>query len=81
MPAHVRNKYGPTHKAERRAWAPHVAQGIIHCWRCGQRITTNQDWDLGHRDGRPSHPEHASCNRTAGAAYGNTKREPRTDIW
>jgi len=81
MPAHVRRNYGTAHQRTRQAWAPAVATGTIRCWRCNQYITALQHWDLGHRDALPSHPEHRECNRSAGATYGNTKREPRSNIW
>lgn len=79
-PAHTkarrRQLYGRDHDAERRIWAPHVAAGTVRCWRCvaaGEPdevslIQPGTMWDLGHRTpplGR--HPEHARCNRAAGA--------------
>lgn len=55
------------------------------CWRCGRIITAEMRWDVGHlvevdRDPEGAYeddgyaPEHAYCNRAAGAAYGNRKR-------
>jgi len=67
-PAHQRAhkaKYGPTHQAERQAWAPLVAEGRVICSRCQLPINPGAAWDLGHRPGLPSHPEHARCNRAA----------------
>ena len=58
------------------------------CWRCGQIITPDMAWDVGHIVGRdidPSlthdpdnwAPEHSYCSRSAGARYGNAKRRRR----
>jgi len=44
--------------------APLVAAGLVRCWRCGELIVGA--FDLGHREGRPSAPEHPACNRGAG---------------
>lgn len=55
------------------------------CWRCGGWIMPGMKWDVGHlvevdRDPEAAYdldgyaPEHAYCNRAAGAAYGNRKR-------
>jgi hypothetical protein len=52
--------YGHQHQTDRRRWTPQVATGTTRCWRCAQPIQPNQHWDLGHRTGRPSHPEHAN---------------------
>jgi hypothetical protein len=60
------DRYGATHRADRRQWSTHVDAGVVHCWRCGVLIRPGEAWDLGHRWGLPSHPEHASCNRSAG---------------
>ena len=61
------------------------------CWRCGltldeaRRKRPRETWDAGHkRDGDLSAglaAEHAYCNRAAGAAAGNAKREPRSRSW
>lgn len=61
--------YGTEHKAERRQWEPHVAAGKVKCWRCKQRISPLERWELGHFDDRSGYggPEHVRCNRaTAG---------------
>lgn len=55
------------------------------CWRCGQVITPGMDWTIGHVieiDRAPElmwerenhRHEHARCNFSAGATYGNRKR-------
>ena len=61
-------RYGSTHKIIRKRWAPRVAAGLVHCWRCGGLIAPGAKWDLGHIDnGGPyhgdRHPEHRACNR------------------
>jgi hypothetical protein len=68
--------YGSAHEKQRRAWAPVVARGEATCARCGQPISTTGAWDLGHNDDRTAWtgPEHASCNRKAGAAASNAAR-------
>jgi len=62
-----RAKYGVEHQASRERWAAIIASGTAWCWRCKEPIATSAAWDLGHRDGLPSAPEHANCNRSAGA--------------
>lgn len=71
--------YGPAHRAMRRAVAVDVAAGRGVCAKCGQPIRPNDKWDLGHSDDRATYtgPEHASCNRSAGASYGNRLRSDR----
>lgn len=59
-------RYGRAHRTERQAWAPTVATGTVHCWRCDEPINPDEPWDLGHRDNQPSHPEHTHCNRSDG---------------
>ena len=55
------------------------------CWRCGQMVTEDMRWTIGHVievDVAPelmweptNHAiEHARCNYRAGAVYGNRKR-------
>lgn len=62
-----RAKYGPAHRAERRRWQQEMDHGVVViCWRCGQPIGPDEDWDLGHRRRLPSHPEHARHNRRSG---------------
>jgi hypothetical protein len=58
--------YGKLHAAERKRWAPLVATGNVKCWRCGDYIPADAQWDLGHDDQDRSKyrgPEHVSCNR------------------
>jgi hypothetical protein len=62
----VERGYGAAHERLRRHWAPIVAAGNVDCWRCGQRINPDDDWDLGHDDHDRTQyrgPEHVSCNR------------------
>ena len=76
------NTWGYQHKKTRATWAPLVATGEIRCTGpqgCGQPIHPNQPWDLGHTidayyggDG-PLVPQHAHCNRAAGARLRNGK--------
>lgn len=72
----TRRGYGTEHQAERRRWTPLVNAGQIRCARCGQPIIPGTPWDLGHNDTRTTWtgPEHARCNRAAGARKGNRKR-------
>lgn len=88
MPAHRRRNYGPAHRTTRNAWAPIVATGTITCARASTGeckcnnplILPDQPWQLDHIHGTLL-PAHATCNMSAGAAYGNRLREPRTPIW
>jgi hypothetical protein len=88
MPAHVKRDYGTAHQRQRQAWAPIVATGTIRCARANTGecvmpdplIHPDQPWQLDHiADG--SYPAHARCNLSAGARYGNAKREPHSRIW
>lgn len=62
--------YGAAHQKQRRAWEPKVNRGEAWCARCHQPIKVGEAWDLGHSDDRTAWtgPEHATCNRKAGAA-------------
>lgn len=62
-----RSKYGSRHQRNRTAWDALVQAGRCWCWRCHERIDPGTPWDLGHIPGKPSRPEHAQCNRSAGA--------------
>jgi hypothetical protein len=64
------DRYGAAHRALRAAWSHLVAHGDVTCRRCNLLIKAGQSWDLGHPQEGVSvgmHPEHASCNRAAGA--------------
>jgi hypothetical protein len=76
-----RSLYNAQHRRDRQRWGQLVGTGGVACWRCGGIIGASEGWDLGHRDGMPSHPEHTGCNRAAGATAGNMKREPRSEAW
>lgn len=73
----TRRGYGAKHQQERERWRPKVESGHVTCWRCGHPINPGQRWDLGHHDHdrtRYQGPEHARCNRAAGARKGNAGR-------
>jgi hypothetical protein len=69
--------YDARHQAERARWQPAVDAGEAEChatvclWP-SRRIPPGVDWDLGHTDDRTgwTGPEHARCNRAAGARRG-----------
>ena len=73
-----RRRCGRRDQAARARLAPVVEAGQARCWRCGQPIQPGEPWDAGHLTdlalgGDPSgevRPEHARCNRAAGAALG-----------
>jgi hypothetical protein len=71
--------YGGEHQAVRRAMLPYAVGS--RCWRCGQPILPGQPVDLGHTDDRSAYagPEHARCNRQAGARLGNARRRARRE--
>lgn len=66
--------YGYRHRQLRKQIEPIVRSGRAICWRCGEPIAADADFDLGHDDldrTRYRGPEHVACNRaTAG------RREP-----
>ena len=60
-------------QALRRLWSSRIADGGVVCRRCGNRITTADQFDLGHDPFKPyaTHgpgeldqlqPEHRTCN-------------------
>ena len=50
-----RERYGPAHLRRRRDFARRIERGeIISCFRCGEEIGPDQDWDLDHDDWDPS---------------------------
>jgi hypothetical protein len=75
--------YGTTHQKIRKTWEPKVAAGNILCARCHQPIHPDHPWDLGHTDDRTGYqgPEHASCNRSAGATNSNQQRRTTQRDW
>ena len=63
----------------------------VICWRCGQWITQDMAWTIGHVievdlapelmwDPENHRLEHADCNFRAGAVYGNRKRGRATQV-
>lgn len=68
--------YGVAHQKQRRYWEPIVARGEASCARCLRGIAPTDTWDLGHNDDRTAWtgPEHSTCNRRAGAAVTNARR-------
>jgi hypothetical protein len=68
--------YDHRHDLQRARWAPKVNAGLADCARCQKPIQAGQPWDLGHTDDRTAWtgPEHASCNRRAGALVANALR-------
>lgn len=62
--------YDAKHQALRARWSPRVASGKVQCWRCGQRLSPLEPWDLGHvdtedlpREKQRRLPECLPCNR------------------
>ena len=61
-------------KKLRASWGVAIATSVVTCRRCGNRITSDQPWDLGHRvsvraggSNGDVHPEHRACNRAGDA--------------
>ena len=78
-------RYDSTHDAERAAWAPIVAQGVVSCRRgpaCRAPqllILPGEPWDLGHPDAAcraPKAPEHEACNRATATHKAEARRRP-----
>lgn len=79
------NRYGPTYKAIRKAWAPVVNRGEATCHEpiClmpTRTIHPTSAWDLCHdpTGTRIIGPGHRKCNRSEAATRGNKTRTPRT---
>lgn len=68
--------YGWQHQRLRAYWKPIVERGEASCPRCGLPIPPEGPWDLGHTEDRTTWtgPEHATCNRAAGARKANRRR-------
>lgn len=70
--------YDAAHRRLRRSWQRRMNAGEqVSCLRCGLPILPGQPWDLGHNDARDAWtgPEHAHCNRAAGAIASHRMRE------
>jgi hypothetical protein len=76
--------YSGSHRTLRALWQKRMDSGelvICAATRCIERsrlIVPRSAWDLGHRADGTELPEHASCNRSAGAYAG--RRRSATDI-
>ena len=72
--------YGAAHQRERKRWESQVRSGLVDCVRCGQRIESGDQWDLGHTPDRTAWtgPEHATCNRSEGGTRGRAMQSGRT---
>lgn len=74
--------YGARHQRDRARWRPKVTAGLVTCWRCGNVIEPDEDWDLGHDDFDRSitrGPEHANrCNRSTNGGRGPLPPPPRS---
>jgi hypothetical protein len=65
--------YGAAHKALRETYRRAIEDGtVVLCARCRRRILPGTPFDLGHTEDRTgwTGPEHAGCNRVAGARNG-----------
>lgn len=76
----------PEYRAMKAALTPEVERGEHICTRttdqgqpvgCNRPILPGQAWDLGHTD-IGFRPQHARCNRSAGARKGNRARRQRS---
>jgi len=61
-------------KKLRASWGVAIATSAVTCPRCGNRITSDQEWDLGHKvalraggSNGDVRPEHRACNRAGDA--------------
>ena len=73
--------YDAAHDRLRRTWEPRVDLGRVQCHAhvClmpARLIIPGTPWDLGHSDDRTTWtgPEHARCNRSAGARASRSHR-------
>lgn len=69
--------YGSAHQRLRAGWQGRMDRGeVVHCARCGVRITADTAWDLGHTEDRTTYhgPECTPCNRGDGGKRGNATR-------
>jgi hypothetical protein len=68
--------YDSQHDKHRAQLAARIQAGQpVHCWRCGQPVTTPADLDLGHDDHDRTitrGPEHQRCNRSAAGKASHT---------
>ena len=74
--------YAGTYRTTKRRWTERItADGGALCFRCGDWISPDEAWDLGHDDitDEVRGPEHAYCNRSAGARKGNARRGGRVE--
>ena len=89
-------KYEGRHRADRDRLAPLVRGGSYRCARgeacvyaelvegvaVGGLIHPGEAWDLGHADGESvGGPEHAACNRRAGALKRKRGRMRHSRVW
>ena len=76
--------YGTAHQRLRQQWQQAIDQGGVTCARCGYPIPPEQPraWDLGHTEDRSGYtgPEHARCNRAAGARKRNRLAAMREQV-
>lgn len=74
-------RYLGHHRRVRAFLRPVVAAGEAVCVRCGEPIAADEPWDLGHSDAVPDRyagPEHARCNRSAGA---RSQQRKASRVW
>lgn len=95
MPARkYRAHYAGTYRARARAIRQAAnADPSTKCWRCGRTLAEHPAtrrgnpprWSAGHiidsDPASPLAPEVLTCNASAGATYGNAKREPHSEDW
>lgn len=93
VPALKRHYSGPYQVRARAVRRAANANPHTRCWRCGRTLAEHPPhrngqrprWQAGHViDSDPTSPlapEASTCNTSAGATYGNVKREPRSETW